>query len=155
MEEEFGSIAPGRVAHLNILLDKQNPHPESVIGKGEWIKKNGKGISFPPVIDWKKYDITPLELNWELTEEDLQFSSPIGMDMVNDVIIKPYSIVSDVSAEEISSEKLEQFITLIDKNGEWRVNTIIRGFAPKLGALVSSYSATGDIILIGNSKKKI
>lgn len=155
MEEEFGSIAPGRVAHLNILMDKQNPHPESVIGKGKWIKKNGKDISFLSVIDWEKYDITPLELDWELTEEDLQFSSPIGMDMVNDVIIKPYSIVSDVSAEEISSEKQEQFITLIDKKGEWRVNTIIRGFAPKLGALASSYSATGDIILIGNSKKDI
>ncbi|GIO22811.1 adenine deaminase C-terminal domain-containing protein [Oceanobacillus sp. J11TS1] len=155
MEEEFGSITPGRVAHVNILSDKQKPHPESVIGKGKWIKKDGEEISFPSVIDWEKYDITPLEFDWELQEEDLQFSSPIGMDMVNDVIIQPYTIVSDVSAEEIPAEKMEQFITLIDKKGEWRVNTIIRGFAPKLGAIVSSFSATGDIILIGNSKKDI
>jgi len=75
--------------------------------------------------------------------------------MVNDVIIQPYTIVSDVSADQIPSSKSEQFIALIDKHGKWRVNTIIRGFAPELGALVSSFSATGDIIHIGNSKKDI
>lgn len=155
MEEEFGSIAPGRVAHLNILSDKHNPHPESVIGKGKWIKKEGKVTSCPSWIDWEAYGMQPMKLPWKLTEEDLQFSSPVGMDMVNDVIIQPYSIVSDVSAERIPSEKKEQFITFIDRNGEWRVNTIIRGFAPELGALVSSFSATGDIILIGNSKKDL
>ncbi|WP_080873681.1 adenine deaminase C-terminal domain-containing protein [Oceanobacillus timonensis] len=154
-EEEFGSIAPGRVANINILFDKQNPHPESVISKGEWIKKDGTVISQPSVIPWEEYEVTPLELDWELTEEDLQFSSPIGMDMVNDVIIQPYTILSDVSADEIPANKSEQFIALIDKYGEWRVNTIIRGFAPKLGALVSSFSATGDIIYIGNSKKDL
>jgi len=155
MEEEFGSVAPGRVANINILKSKQNPHPESVISKGEWIKKDNKAVSYPSIINWEEYDITPLHLDWDLTDEDLQFSSPIGMDVVNDVIIQPYTLESDVSANRIASEKREQFISLIDKSGEWRVNTIIRGFAPKLGALVSSFSATGDIIHIGNSKKDL
>lgn len=110
MEEEFGSIAPGRVANINILLDKQNPHPESVISKGKWIKKDGEAIPYPSVINWEEFDITSVEFDWELTDEDLQFSSPIGMDMVNDVIIQPYTIVSDVSADQIPPVKASNLL---------------------------------------------
>ncbi|MFD1334743.1 adenine deaminase C-terminal domain-containing protein [Oceanobacillus iheyensis] len=155
MDEELGSIAPGRIAHINILQEKENPNPIGVLAKGEWIVKETKEIDIPSIIDWSKYEINEMNIDWDLTEDDLQFSVPVGMDVVNDVIIKPYTIDSDVSFEELNEEKGEQFILLIDRKGKWRVNTIIRGFAPKLGALVSSYSASGDIIIIGNSKKDI
>ncbi len=38
---------------------------------------------------------------------------------------------------------------LIDRHGKWRVNTVLKGFATHVQALVSSYSNTGDILLIG------
>jgi len=41
---------------------------------------------------------------------------------------------------------------LIDRNGKWRINTLIKGFAEDLSGLASSFSHTGDIILIGKSK---
>src|SRR5699024_12315703 len=40
----------------------------------------------------------------------------------------------------------------MDKNGQWRVNTTIKGFTKELGAIVSSYSTTGDHVLLGKSK---
>src|SRR5699024_7578448 len=36
LDEMIGSIAPGRIAHINILSAKDNPHPESVLAKGKW-----------------------------------------------------------------------------------------------------------------------
>ena len=44
---------------------------------------------------------------------------------------------------------------LIDRNGKWRVNTLIKGFATNVQGFASSYSNTGDIILIGKDKKEM
>ena len=44
---------------------------------------------------------------------------------------------------------------LIDRNGKWHVNTVIKGFATNVQGFASSYSNTGDIILIGKDKKEM
>ncbi|UJL47250.1 adenine deaminase [Virgibacillus sp. NKC19-16] len=152
LEEQLGSIAPGRIAHINILREKSNPHPESVLAKGKWIVKADEAQAVTPSIDWEQYNIKPLTSDAVLKETDLQFSVPIGLDMVNDVIIKPYAIEMDITPEELPANKGDAFLLLMDRNGEWRVNTTIRGFTEKLGGLASSYSTTGDFVFIGKSK---
>ena len=42
---------------------------------------------------------------------------------------------------------------MIARDGTWRVNTVVKGFAKELSGLASSYSGTGDMILIGKVKK--
>ncbi|MFL6517799.1 MAG: adenine deaminase C-terminal domain-containing protein, partial [Bacillus sp. (in: firmicutes)] len=71
----------------------------------------------------------------------------------NGVITKPYSISIDASGDELTSNHDECYFTLIDRNGKWRINTLLKGFANELSALASSYSNTGDIILIGKNKQ--
>ncbi|MGJ9458377.1 adenine deaminase C-terminal domain-containing protein [Oceanobacillus sp. CF4.6] len=155
LDEQIGSIAPGRIAHINILKEKSNPHPDSVLAKGQWIVKDSEHQLYESIIDWKQFNIGPMEFDWDLDEGDLQFSAPVGMEMVNNVIVKPYTIDTDISVEDLSATNGDQFLLLLDRKGEWRVNTAIRGFAPKLGALASTFSASGDLIFIGKNKKDI
>ncbi|UOQ44085.1 amidohydrolase family protein [Halobacillus salinarum] len=155
IEERVGSILPGRVAHLNFLSDPKDPTPLSILAKGEWVKKDGEVVGESTKIGWVKNDISPLKLDWEMTDEDLQFSMPIGMEMFNDVIMKPYAIDIDASVEKIPDHLDEAFLTLMDRDGEWKVNTLLKGFTNSLGALASSYSNTGDLILIGKSREDI
>ncbi|PAV28012.1 adenosine deaminase [Virgibacillus profundi] len=152
LDEQIGSIAPGRIAHINILQAKDNPHPESVLAKGKWMVKEGTDQEVSSIIDWEKYEIGVSTFDWELDEKDLQFSLPIGLDMVNEVIIKPYAIDTDITMVELPAEKNEAFLLLIDRNGKWRVNTTIRGFTNRLGAIASSFSTTGDLVFIGKNK---
>lgn len=152
LEEQLGSIAPGRIAHINILESKNNPHPTSVLAKGTWIKK-GKEITKFRTINWEKYKLDSLSLNWEMNIEDLQFSTPIGLKMVNDVIIKPFAIETDLTLDTLPSGNNDAFLLLIDRDGTWRVNTVINGFTDRLGAMASSYSTTGDFVFIGKSKQ--
>ncbi|OZU87783.1 adenosine deaminase [Virgibacillus indicus] len=152
MDEQLGSIAPGRIAHINILKEKEAPRPVSVLAKGKWIVKDDVNQELSPVIDWEKYGINPLSIDWELREEELQFSLPVGLNMVNEVIMKPYAIDTDITLDEIPAEKEDAFLLMIDKNGKWRVNTTIRGFTNQLGAIATSYSTTGDFVFIGKSK---
>ncbi|KMY52898.1 adenine deaminase [Bacillus sp. FJAT-27231] len=149
-----GMIAPGRIANINILQDEFHPSPISVLSKGQWLKKEDEVPSFP-AIEWEKFGFGPLALDYNLTEEDLQFSMPFGMHLMNNVITKPYSLERDMSAEEISTTDDESFLVLLDRQGKWRVNTTLKGFTSKVEGLASSFSNTGDIILIGKCKREM
>ncbi|SER63986.1 adenine deaminase [Gracilibacillus ureilyticus] len=155
LEERLGAIAPGRVAHINILESMDNATPVSVIAKGKWLKRDGEIIDHHVPVDWEKYGLGKLQLQWQLSERDLQFSMPVGLKMENDVIMKPYPISIDANTEQILASSDESFLMLGDREGEWRVNTIIKGFTKTLGGLASSYSLTGDIVLIGKSKSDL
>lgn len=152
MDELLGSIAPGRLAHINILYEKDDPHPLSVLGKGKWIVKDGKDIPQDAYIDWKKHDINKATFQWELNKDDLQFSIPIGLKMENDVIMKPYAVDIDITADHLPTGNDDAFLLLIDRYGKWQVNSVIHGFTKELGGLCSTYSTTDDIIVIGKNK---
>ncbi|WP_404451328.1 amidohydrolase family protein [Virgibacillus necropolis] len=154
-DDELGSIAPGKIAHINILEDKVNPHPVSVLAGGQWVKKEHVEQTINSQLDWQKHSVEPLTFDWTLTENDLQFSIPIGLDMINEVIIKPYAIETDVTLGQLPETNNDAFLLLIDRNGKWRVNTTIRGFTKQLGAIASTYSTTGDIVFIGKNKQDI
>ena len=152
-EHLHGNIATGRVANINILSDEMNPTPVSVLAKGQWVKRDGEAIDAAKELDWTQMGFEPLKMDWDLTTDDMQFSMPFGIKMENSVITKPYSISIDVSAEELTSNHDECFFMLIDRHGKWRINTMLKGFATDLQGLASSFSNTGDIILIGKNKQ--
>lgn len=154
MEYLHGNIATGRVANINFLEDTANPAPISVLAKGRWVKRDGIVQKKDSKFDWNKFGFYPLSLDWELhAMEDFEFSMPFGVEMVNSVITKPYSIINDVGADELPFDTDECFFMLIDRNGKWRINTILKGFADRLCGLASSYTISGDILLIGKRKE--
>ncbi|MBJ8007439.1 adenine deaminase C-terminal domain-containing protein [Bacillus cereus] len=153
MEHLHGAIATGRIANINILESKENPVPISVIAKGRWVKRDGVNKNESLRIEWDEFQVTPLQLDWSLKKEDMIFSETTGIKLLNDVISKPYVTEIDLNGEELSIEHDECFLMMIARDGTWRVNTVVKGFAKELGGLASSYSGTGDIILIGKSKE--
>ncbi|MGO4890348.1 adenine deaminase C-terminal domain-containing protein [Anaerobacillus sp. MEB173] len=152
LEHLHGSIATGRIANINLLESKDNPTPISVIAKGKWIKKDGNDTNDTTSIDWDKYGLPPLSIKWNLEAEEFQFSNSIGIHLVNNVITKPYESNLDVNCDELSLDHDECFMMRIARDGSWRINTLVKGFAKQLGGFASSYSGTGDILLIGKRK---
>ncbi|MGO4889725.1 adenine deaminase C-terminal domain-containing protein [Anaerobacillus sp. MEB173] len=153
LDHKLGMIAPGRIAHINFLEDKHNPVPVSVLAKGQWVRYEGEDRypvnSFP----WNEFGIDALSIDWDLTDDDLHFSMPMGIEMINAVILKPYRIAIDVTQETIAADHDESFFVMIDKNGKWIINTVLKGFANRVSGFASSYSNTGDIVIIGKDKE--
>jgi adenine deaminase len=150
MTNLHGLIATGRYANLNVLTDEYSPTPEAVLSKGIWLKRHNEdqhALCKTDLSIFKK-----MVLNFELKESDFQFSMPIGIEMVNDVITKPYS-VKNQGYNKLSTNHDESYLILLDRKGTWRINTMIKGFATHVKGFASSYSNTGDIILIGKSMK--
>jgi adenine deaminase len=153
IEYLHGNIATGRIANINFLQDIYNPTPTSVLAKGRWVKREGVPSETIEPIAWKEHGLKPLTLDWDLTFDDLQFSMPFGIEMVNGVITKPYSISIDVSSDQLTTNHDESFFMLVDKKGKWRINTILKGFSNRVSGLASSFSNTGDLIFIGKNKQ--
>lgn len=151
MTNLHGMIATGRLANINILTDEFTPTPEAVLSKGVWMKRDGVRTTSLPPIDWSL--MGDMQLDFELTEDDFQFSMPIGIAMVNDVITKPYSVTVHAHQGELATTHDESYLMLVDRNGKWRINTMIKGFATHVKGFASSYSNTGDIIVIGKSQQ--
>ncbi|RDI36697.1 adenine deaminase C-terminal domain-containing protein [Falsibacillus pallidus] len=153
-EHLHGMIAAGRIANINFLDDEFNPLPHSILSKGTWIKKDGREVMRDDVnIKWEDHGLSPMKMDWDLEMEDLQFSMPFGIEMINDVITKPYSVTLDASTEKLPMDHDESFLMLLDRNGKWRINTLVKGFANRVSGFASSFSNTGDILLIGKNKK--
>lgn len=152
LDDLIGGIAPGRLAHINVLYEKDDPTPFSVLAKGKWVIKEEIECNPPTKINWEHYDIKPIEFDWDLNDDDLQFSIPIGLKMINDVILKPFPVEIDITASTLPTDNTDAFLLLIDRHGKWRVNTVLQGFTRELGALCSTYSTTDDVILIGKRK---
>ncbi|WP_203248531.1 adenine deaminase C-terminal domain-containing protein [Sporosarcina beigongshangi] len=153
MTDLHGIIATGRYATLNFLEDEYNPVPTDVLSKGKWLKRDGQSTEPLPAIDWSFVDkFAPA---FELDDTDFIFDNALGIEMVNDVITKPYNVTIDTTVEKLADDHDESFLMLIDRDGKWRVNTLIKGFARTVQGFASSYSNTGDIILIGKDKKEM
>lgn len=153
IEHMHGNIATGRVANINFLQDINNPTPVSVLAKGIWVKKDGKAIKGAyPTVDWQQFDLSPLDINWSVNSLDMQFSMPFGISLENAVITKPYSISINVSDVILTEEHDECYFMLLDREGEWRINTLLKGFTNKIGGMASSYTGDGDIVLLGKNQ---
>ncbi|QRZ93609.1 adenine deaminase [Bacillus subtilis] len=152
MDDYLGVVGPGRLASLNILEDPLNPNPVTVLSKGTILREDGCDLKAFTNMDWNKGGLVPLELSYDMTMDDLQFSMPMGVKMRNAVIMEPYMIEIDNSVEQLSFDHDESYLTMLDKHGKWRVNTMIKGFASNVQGFVSSFTTTGDIVAIGKNK---
>lgn len=153
MDDILGMIAPGRIANINLLTSLTNSLPKAVLAKGEWVRINDQACFPKGEFPWESYGFEPLKINWDLKRDDFHFSIPIGVEMVNDVIVKPYYISQDLTVENLNENGDECFFILIDRHGKWSVTTAVKGFAKDLYGLASSFSYSGDIVLIGKSKQ--
>lgn len=151
MDDLHGLIATGRYATLNFLDDEWHSVPTDVLSKGKWLKRDNESIGTFQHVDWSI--IPDCTLDFDLSEQDFDFTHPVGIGMVNDVITKPYEVAIDLSVDKLAEEHDESFLLLVDRHGKWRVNTVIKGFSNQVQGLASSYSNTGDLILIGKDKR--
>ncbi|WP_010631725.1 adenine deaminase C-terminal domain-containing protein [Sporolactobacillus vineae] len=146
-DDAAGSVSPGRLAHLNVLDSLQDPHPADVLFSGKWIRRQGR--SFPPPEDFSdrlNHYLGNRRFALPSAPPNLRETTTIGIDLVNNVITRPYTF----SAEAPLSDHECRLIYLCPASKEY-LSTRIRGFAVRLNALVSTYSVSGGIVLIGKN----
>lgn len=160
MDGDIGGIAPGRFADVLVLESLGRPTPEMVISKGRVITKNGTLMEQFPVIDWKAFfsETCFTDASWKAKGQD--FKIPSNESRVRFPVIHLISavitgiewqdfIIRDGYVDLTGSKELS-LISLINKQGKWVTNGIIRNFARHVEGLASSYNTATEILAIGN-----
>jgi Adenine deaminase len=151
IDDLAGTVAPGRLAHLNVLDSLDDPHPVSVLFAGKWKKQDGRRVAAPADFSSTlKHYFGNQNYSSLPALPDLKEMTAIGIDLVNNVITKAYSF----STEQPLSESECLLIYLCPASGTYLL-TRIRGFAGSLKALVSTYSVSGGIVLIGKNRQAL
>ncbi|MBU5354500.1 adenine deaminase C-terminal domain-containing protein [Paenibacillus silvae] len=149
LEEDLGGIAPGRLACLNVLSSISEPVPIHVLQRGQWMVRDYCRVMEKDQVevnDWLRSVFPSRREIINLTPDQMETRTGTGIELINDVITQPYYF--DPCA---ALETDENWLTLLDANGSWVINTRIKGFASGVKALASTYNASNDTLLLGRS----
>ncbi|MFA8438550.1 adenine deaminase C-terminal domain-containing protein [Pueribacillus sp. YX66] len=149
LDQNIGSISPGRLAHLNVLEDLSKPTPLHVMVGGKWAIRNNTLLNKQGQSgDWLKSYFYKERIHPNINETHLsQGEGHTGIRFVNAVITVPYKYQPTQPLDEG-----ELYLSLLDQQGKWVLNTRMKGFSSKLLALASSYTASKDYVLIGKNR---
>jgi adenine deaminase len=160
MDGDVGGIAPGRFADILVLKNLDTPTPEMVISRGRMAVKNGASVEQFPHIRWKTFfpQSCFTERSWKAKSEDFRIPSD-GCSLRFPVINLVSAVITGIEWRDFSIRdgflrvdggKGLSLISLVDKDGRWVTNGIIRGFADKVEGFASSYNSATEILAIGN-----
>lgn len=158
LDAEIGGIAPGKIADMLLLSAKDQPTPRVVIANGQRAAENGSLLvpTVQPV--WEEAAlrlIDPLKKraqpDWFRLRPDEEGKAPV-LQMLNAVITRLSHEEMPVDQDGyISLEHDPQLalIATIDAASGKCTLAVLRGFGEHLEGLASTYSASGDWIVIG------
>lgn len=151
LDQDIGGIAPGRLAHFNVLNHLQEPTPVHVMVDGRWVVKNSHHVQ-EAATEWLNDYFPKLQQTITITESDLQHShGNMGISLMNEVITKPYAFDPHSALQND-----EHYISLVNSKGEWVLNSRLKAYANSgLQTLVSTYTASKDYILIGKNQNEM
>ncbi|MHC5249734.1 adenine deaminase C-terminal domain-containing protein [Enterococcus sp. LJL90] len=152
IEDQYGSLATGRIANINFLQDKKNPTPVHVLAKGQWVKKSTETTTAYQNFNWAEFGFEPAKIDWDLTANDFDIETTVGIHVINNVITRPYEKNFSGTLSQAKLDADEALIVKLDKQGKWRVSTFIKGFVNSLGGMATTYSGTMDLLLIGKNQ---
>ncbi|MGL6216989.1 MAG: adenine deaminase [Lacrimispora sphenoides] len=165
MEDEIGSITPGRLADLLLVEDWRIVKPTMVIFEGKVVAADGELLEECRVSDYPEWIKNTVILKNEITSDSFQAASKITdgttnihvIDMIprqiinhhiiKEMKVKNGSVLSDVEQDILKLAVVERY----GKNGNVGVG-FVRGFQLKKGAL--AYSMSHDhhnIVVVGTN----
>jgi adenine deaminase len=159
IDGEIGGIAPGRIADMLLLSAADQPTPVLVIANGQRAADE-QGLLVPTVqADWEVFDFPqvdrlegPSEASWfRLRSNDGKV--PV-VSMLNAVITRleweplPVDMDGYVSIEH---DPQLAFVISVDPMGRRRTQAVLRSYGSHLEGLASTYTASGDWLVIGRN----
>jgi len=146
MDEEVGGIAPGRLADLVLLADLEHFRPVRVIVNGVDVFHEGRLSIDLPALDWHGLGMRPRFEPAAARLLDLPPANLPVIEFVSNVITRAggfHPWLGDAAPEGLS------LAVLVDRGALWAVPCWLRGFAPALEALATTYNTTTHLLAIG------
>ena len=153
IDDQVGGIGPGRWADLVVLPDLEEFRPKRVLVGGRDVAIDNRLVVDLPSIDWDSLGMRPSfsprlkdcvgKLYLPLRVEE---QLPV-IEFVNNVITQGGARQSWTSKGAVPQDLL--LAVLADRGGQWMSRSWVRGFAPHLAALASTFNTTTHLLVMG------
>jgi adenine deaminase len=161
LDSEVGGIAPGRLADMLLLRAKDQPTPEWVIANGQRAANKKELLVDTIQPQWQAYgfpaadrlDVRTKESWFSLTPES--GLTPV-LHLENAVITRlqfeslPVTEKGNVSLEH---DPALAYIAVIDPDNRRVTKAVLANFAEDVDGLASTYTASGDWVVIGRNPR--
>ncbi|NKQ21137.1 adenine deaminase C-terminal domain-containing protein [Brevibacillus laterosporus] len=164
MDTEIGGIAPGRLADILLLTEKNNPTPETVIANGLIIVQQGQVVAKVPKSQMSDYVSGSLTMEEMVSDQWFLFpdkTQALSLDtlpvicMINAVISKLDETTVIHNWEELIQIPDAMLAVLIDPKTKQLTKAILRGFAVELEALATSFHASTEFLVLGRNPQSM
>jgi len=164
MDHEIGGIAPGRYADILALKDLVNPTPEMVISKGRIIAEHGNLVKSFPWARWDNFfpsasfsgrDWSAKGYFFQIASSGKSITFPT-IKLINPAITRTEWMDFNMKDGLLDLDEREEFcfLSLINRDGKWVTNGIIKSFGTVEG-LASSFNTAAEILAIGRNPEAI
>jgi len=163
MDHDIGGIAPGRYADICVLENLVHPTPEMVISKGRITAKNGSLIEPFPRLDWEIFypSASFSKRKWSAESHFFEIRSSRKrimfptIKLINPVITRTEWVEFGTKDGLLCLNEKDEFcyLALINRDGEWVSNGIIKGFGGGVEGIASSFNTAAEILAIGRNQK--
>ncbi|MDR5683865.1 MAG: adenine deaminase C-terminal domain-containing protein [Armatimonadota bacterium] len=155
LDEEIGTVAPGRLADLLVLRSLEDPTPELVVAKGQIAAEAGRVLAPFPQIEWERYFPARYAPAWHprpewfvLRGEGRTLSVP-AIRLENPVITRREDLTLRVRDGLADLPEGVVLVALLDHRARWIVRTALVNFVRRLGGLASTYNVANEILVYG------
>ncbi|SDI93228.1 adenine deaminase C-terminal domain-containing protein [Paenibacillus naphthalenovorans] len=155
LDQDLGGISPGRIADIVFLEDLRNPTPVKVMANGRIAAERGMLTASFPEVEWSRYGIVPLAVMDPCVQPEwfevycAEDKIPV-IELVNAVIthnrLERLTVID--GKVRLTDSPGYVYVSLLDRRGEWITVGVMKGFG-EVDALASTYSLTGDLIVLG------
>ncbi|MGD8191808.1 adenine deaminase C-terminal domain-containing protein [Brevibacillus ginsengisoli] len=164
LDAEIGSITPGRIADILMLSAPENPVPHTVMANGKVWSRNQQLVQKPLNVDLSQFSFENRSDDWlmQASADWFDFVHPDTeisvIEMLNAVITKP--AMEKLPRDSDGFISLEHdpslcYVFLLDTHSRRITRAVLRGFGENIDALASTYTASGDWIVLGRDKVQI
>jgi len=150
LEDDVGSVAPGRRADLLILESLANPTPLVVIAGGKVVAEGGRLATPFPRLDWagllahgrlgaRTGGRPPTAATFAQLPGPGEAGSPV-LELTHTVIVR-----------RAAAAERPLLAVLYDWEGRWLTHAWLTGLADELAGLASSYNPSHQLLVLGSS----
>lgn len=157
LDAELGGIAPGRIADMLLLSARDEPTPVTVFANGRRSAENGKLLVPTVQPHWEKYAFPAVGTLQGRTDAGWFRLRPT--DGKTPVLHMQNAVITRLELEElpvdeqgyvsIADDPELALIVSLDPVGRRRSVALLRGYGRDLEGLASTYTASGEWIVIG------
>lgn len=159
LDEDLGSVSPGRIADVNLLGSLDDPTPELVVCRGRLAARDGSLAVSPPSegFPWESSyaGSQPLIPAWAPDDFLLPSGSPDPFPaarLANAVITREAPVRLAARGPGFWPDDRESLVlALTNRRGEWITRGVVQNLAPGLEALATTYTNNTGTLVLGRN----